>query len=167
MFDTFDRTGAAEFDFPKEVVFRAIREAVIATKGMKLQEASTAGSFLTVKTGASAMSWGENIKISVTSPGGWKSQVSVASAGKTLIGSATTHGKNQKNISTLIHATSEILDRRGIEWAQEMGLGTGNAVRTSHVNSVADELKKLVELRDNGILSHEEFNLQKARLLET
>jgi hypothetical protein len=33
-------------------------------------------------------------------------------------------------------------------------------------SSIADELVKLAALRDQGILSEEEFNTQKARLLE-
>jgi hypothetical protein len=36
---------------------------------------------------------------------------------------------------------------------------------TAEPVSVADELKKLAELRDAGILSAEEFDVQKARLL--
>ncbi|MQN33329.1 SHOCT domain-containing protein, partial [Prevotella copri] len=36
----------------------------------------------------------------------------------------------------------------------------------SSSNSIADELTKLVQLRDAGILTEEEFQAQKAKLLQ-
>ena len=42
-----------------------------------------------------------------------------------------------------------------------------HSVNEGHKFFVADELKKLAELRDSGILTEGEFELQKAKLLES
>jgi len=42
---------------------------------------------------------------------------------------------------------------------------TVTAAPSAHSSSVADELQKLAGLRDAGVLSHEEFDAQKAKLL--
>jgi hypothetical protein len=46
MFDTFNRTGEAEFPFPKSIVFKALCEAVDGIRGMTVehQDAWRAGS---------------------------------------------------------------------------------------------------------------------------
>jgi hypothetical protein len=167
IFDTFDRTGVAEFQFPREVVFKAVEQAVQVVKGMKISDSSSTAGFLHIKAGVSAMSWGETVKVSVISSGPWLAQVQVASAGKTFVGSLTTHGKNQKNISALIRATAAVLDRNGEKWATEMGMQriATEETATRTPLSKADELKKLAELRDQGILTEAEFTEQKAHLL--
>ncbi len=169
MFDTFDRTGVAEFLFPREVVFKAVEHAVVEVKGMTIQDSSPTGGFLNIKTGATAMSWGENVKVSVLSSGPWSAQVQIASAGKTILGSATTHGKNQKNVAALIRTTGSILDRFGAKWVEDLGLAkpqqspsTGGASP-----SKADELKKLADLHTQGILTDAEFATEKTRLLNS
>ncbi len=169
IFDTFDRTGVAEFRYPREVVFRAVEQSAMAIKGMKISDSSATAGFLDIRTGVSAMSWGETVKVSVISTGPWLAQVQVASAGKTILGSVTTHGKNQKNLSALIRATGAVLDRYGEKWAEEMGLerGASRGVTSIAPISKADELKKLAELRDQGILTEAEFSEQKARILST
>lgn len=166
VFDTFDRRGAAEFPFPRDVVFRAVEEAIGQVRGMRLESRDPLAGFFTVKTGMSAFSWGENVRVSVTSCGQWAAQVEVASAAKTIAGSATTHGRNQKNVKELISATSAVLQRHGEAWAREAGVPTPGAERElGAVPSVADELAKLAGLRDQGVLSDDEFASQKARLL--
>ena len=58
LFDTFDRTGNAEFPFPKEVVFRAVYTAVSALPGMSIASYDQLALHLDVNTGMSAFSWG-------------------------------------------------------------------------------------------------------------
>jgi hypothetical protein len=45
------------------------------------------------------------------------------------------------------------------------GRGTGASTVMAQGNSVADELRKLAELHKEGVLTDEEFDVQKARLL--
>jgi hypothetical protein len=166
--DTFDRTGNAEFPFPKQVVFRALCAAVEELKGMKIEIRDNLASRLDVKTGMSLFSWGECVSISVTASGANAAVVSVQSAAKTIMGSITTHSKNRKNIKDIINNTSKVLAQYGPQWQEEMGLKPSPSASTSSEQSphqVADELVKLADLRDRGILSPEEFTAQKARLL--
>lgn len=168
MFDTFDRTGNAEFPFHKKVVFRAVCESVQRIRGMDITNQDDLASRLDVKTGASAFSWGEKVSITVTGNGEESAVVSIQSGVKTVLGSATAHGKNRENVKQIINRTSELLGEYGSAWAKEMGLNALPVRSTSTeklLHSIADEITKLAELRDRGILSDDEFNTQKARVL--
>jgi hypothetical protein len=163
MFDTFDRTGAAEFPFPKEVVFLALMEAV-KSSGMKINNVDKLSHRLDVSTGVSVNSWGEKISISVHSAGQSASTIAVASGAKTIFGSATTHGKNKKNVREILASTSRVLQRNGDVWLAECG-HIREAVGESRAPSIADELGKLAALRDSGALTTQEFEIQKQKLL--
>jgi hypothetical protein len=166
LFDTFDRSGNAEFPFPKQVVFRAVAAAVEGLSGMNIESRDDLACRVDVKTGMSAFSWGEKVSIVVTGNGPSAAIVSVQSGAKTIFGSATTHGKNRENVKEVIRRTSELLVQHGSEWLNEMGLQQqASAPPTQPTQSVADELVKLAALRDQGLLTPEEFNGQKARLL--
>jgi len=163
MFDTFDRTGTAEFPFAKPVVFRALCEAVPSIAGMKVERKDELASRLDVSVGMSAFSWGEKVSIGVTSTGPNASTVGVASGAKTILGSATVHGKNRKNVAQIIAKTSDILQAKGAAWAAELGAPEPSASRAT--GALSDELTKLAGLRDAGVLSAEEFQAAKTRLL--
>lgn len=166
LFDTFDRTGNAEFPFPKEVVFRAVYTAVSALPGMSIASYDQLASHLDVNTGMSAFSWGERVSISVTANVPNASVVSVQSGAKTVFGSATTHSKNRQNVRNIIHQTSVLLGQYGAQWTDEMGLKPAEPVAADSKSiSVADELIKLADLRDRGVLTPEEFDRQKTKLL--
>ena len=166
LFDTFDRSGNAEFPFPKQVVFRAVAAAVEGLSGMNIESRDELACRVDVKTGMSAFSWGEKVSIVVTGNGPSAAIVSVQSGAKTIFGSDTTHGKNRENVKGVIRRTSDLLVQRGSEWLNEMGLQQQtSAPPTQPTQSVADELVKLAALRDQGLLTPEEFNGQKARLL--
>lgn len=47
----------------------------------------------------------------------------------------------------------------------EFGMGQGHAMSQPVIASSADELEKLVRLRDSGVLTSEEFEFQKRRVL--
>jgi hypothetical protein len=162
LYDTFDRTGSAEYPFPKQVVFRALRAAVNRLAGMKVEGCDELACRLDIKTGISALSWGERVTVTVCANGDQAAVVSVQSGAKTVFGSATTHGKNRKNVREIINAISELLRSQGEIWRNEMGLVPQ---ASSSKSSVADELTKLARLREQGILSDAEFQAQKARLL--
>jgi hypothetical protein len=97
-FDTFDRTGSAEFPFNKQIVFRAVCEAVDQIGGMSVERRDDLSTRLDIKTGVSAFSWGERVSVSVIAHGS-ASLVSVQSGAKTIFGSGTTHGKKPKKRS--------------------------------------------------------------------
>ena len=165
LFDTFDRTGNAEFSFPKPIVFRALCMAVDGLKGMTIEKRDDLAARLEVKTGMSLFSWGEKVSIAVTGSGADSAMISVQSGAKTILGSATTHGKNRENVREIIAHTSEILAQQGASWIDEMGLKPKIQSISQLSGSVADELTKLAALKGQGLLTTEEFNSQKARLL--
>lgn len=77
----------------------------------------------------------------------------------TIQGSGTTLAEAAVN-----HGTSEKIE----QWFRahpDFGSRTAASVSPSAGSSVADELLKLVSLRDAGVLSPVEFDVQKARLL--
>jgi hypothetical protein len=170
LFDTFDRTGNAEFSFPKQVVFRALCMAVEGLRGMAIDNRDDLASRLDVKTGMSAFSWGEKVTITVAGSGEHSAIVSVQSAAKTIFGSATTHSKNRENVREIITHTSNLLAKHGSQWEEEIGLkpnAQGSTSLGQPPGLIADELTKLAALREQGLLSPEEFNAQKARLLSS
>lgn len=161
MFDTFDRTGSVEFPYTASVVFRAVVSAVQSLPGMQVHESNDLARQIFVKTGVTAFSWGERVTISVLESGPERSRLQIASAAKTNFGSATTHGKNRRNVQEIISKTTRILDASGDRWAKE--LAKAPALKPSQ--SVADEIGKLANLREQGILSDLEFESQKKKLL--
>jgi len=165
MFDTFDRTGGAEFPFPKIVVFRALCEAVKGIRGMTLESRDEMTSRVELKTGVSAFSWGEKISVTVTSSGPDAAIISVGSGAKTIFGSATAHGKNKQNVSEIINHTSAILQKYGVQWKTDLGLQAPPTALSGTSPSIADELAKLAALRDQGVLTPAEFEDQKQRIL--
>ena len=64
-------------------------------------------------------------------------------------------GKNRKNINKIQQAITNELSKYPKEYKKENG----------HQNSVADEIKKLAELRDSEILTEEEFQTKKKQIL--
>ena len=135
---------------------------------MAIDNRDDLASRLDVKTGMSAFSWGEKVTITVAGSGEHAAVVSVQSAAKTIFGSATTHSKNRENVREIITHTSNLLAKHGSQWEEEMGLkpnAQGSTSLAQPPGLIADELTKLAALREQGLLSPEEFNAQKARLL--
>lgn len=151
---TIDRNGECEFPFKRDTVFEAICKAIPTISGFKIDTADKLGGRIIVKAGVSAWSWGENIPIQLASSTNISTKMQITSAHKVLVG-VFDMGKNRKNIERIISATSEILSKLPPE-VQE----TPNPT-----SSVADEIQKLKNLLDNGILTQDEYNQQKAKLL--
>jgi hypothetical protein len=162
MFDTFDRTGSAEFPFPKQVVFRALCEAVPLVPGVKIEGRDELACRLDLSTGMSAFSWGEKISVSASGSGDQSAVVSVQSAAKTIFGSATVHGKNRRNVRDIIEQTSKILTAKGEGWRRDLGLDASHKATSG---SIVEDLAKLAALRNEGLLDEAEFVAAKARLL--
>ncbi len=163
-FDTFDRTGNVEFPFSKHVVFRAVCTAVDGLSRMEVESRDDLACRLYVKTGMSAFSWGEKVSISVMSVNPNSSVLSIQSGAKTIFGSATTHAKNRQNIREIINATSNILTQHGSDWEKEMNAPSYPSGSPSS-RLIADEISKLADLLEKGVLTREEFDTQKAKLL--
>ncbi len=154
-----DHNGESEFPFKKDTVFDAICKAISTIDGMKLDNADKLSGRIMVKAGVTLWSWGENIPIQLTSISETKTKVQITSTPKTgvMFGGAFDMGKNRKNIEKILSETSKNLSILQPEEQSEERINT---------ISVADEIQKLKKLLDNGILTEEEFNQQKSKLLQ-
>lgn len=158
-----DHNGESEFPFRKDTVFNALCKAIPTVDGMKLNSSDKLSGRIMVKAGVSLWSWGENVPIQLSSITETKTKVQITSSPKTgiMFGGAFDMGKNRKNIEKILSATSQILATFPPEAQIE-----DNSKSISSSVSVADELQKLKKLLDDGILSQEEFSMQKAKLLQ-
>ena len=154
-----DHNGESEFPFKKDTVLEAVCKAVPKIDGMKIDNSDKLSGRITVKAGVTLWSWGENIPIQLTSISETKTKVQVTSAPKTgvLFGGAFDMGKNRKNIERILSETSKVLSTLQPEV---------QLPEITNTVSVADEIKKLKELLEGGILTEEEFNQQKTKLLK-
>lgn len=151
---TINRNGECEFPYKRDTVFEAICKAIPTIGGFKLDTADKLSGRITVKAGISAWSWGENIPIQLTSTSNFITKMQITSAHKVLVG-VFDMGKNRKNVEQIISATSDILSKLPPEVEQT----------STSTNSIADEIQKLKNLLDSGVLTLNEFNQQKAKLL--
>lgn len=108
-----------------------------------------------MKTGISLVSWGENITISIIAEPNGTSSISISSGTKT--GTPLDFGKNNKNINEIMDAFSKQLKNYKQITPKD---SSGNAQV-----SIAEELEKLASLKEKGILSQQEFDAQKKKLL--
>jgi Short C-terminal domain len=74
----------------------------------------------------------------------------------TLLGSASVNHKESEKIEKWFRSHPQFGGN---------GRGAGAPMDVAHGSSVADELRKLAELHKQGVLTDEEFDAQKARLL--
>lgn len=154
-----DHDGESEFPFKRNTVFEAICKAIPTVDGMKLDSADELSGRIMVKAGVTLWSWGENIPIQLTSLSETKTKVLITSTPKTgaMFGGAFDMGKNRRNIEKILSETSKILSTLQPETQSEERINTV---------SIADEIQKLKRLLDDGILTEEEFNQQKSKLLQ-
>lgn len=152
-----DHTGSVEYPYSKKTVFDAVMAASRNLNGFRLAGADEVSGHFSFKCGMSWASIGENISVQLISATPTKTKVEILSTPKTglLFGGAFDYGKNRRNIEKIINAISIQL--------------AGKAAETEHAPattfSVADELLKLKELKDCGVLTDEEFQEQKKAIL--
>lgn len=153
-----DHTGSVEYPYSKKTVFAAVMAAANQIDGFELDSADEMSGHVTLKAGVSWSSWGENIPIQLVSVSPVRTKVEIISTPKTgvLFGGANDFGKNRRNIEKIISAISAQLQGKPAEVEQ--------TTVTSNV-SAADELLKLKQLKDAGVLSDAEFETQKQKIL--
>lgn len=141
-----------------KTVFKAVMAAAPNIDGLSLDGADEISGRLTFKAGVSLASWGENISVQLISLAPTQTKLQVLSTPKTgiMFGGANDFGKNRINIEKIISAVSKELSNM----PQEVG-----PTQQTSTTSKADELLKLKELKDSGILSEEEFESEKKKIL--
>lgn len=155
-----DHHGEVEYPFSIKTVFKAIIDAAPNIDGLSLDSADEMSGYLTFKAGVSLASWGENIPVQLVRISDARTKMQILSTPKTgvMLGGAMDFGKNRQNIDKIIKAVSTVLASKPAE-------NENNAVQSTF--SVADELLKLKKLKDEGVLSDNEFEEEKQRILQT
>lgn len=151
-----DHEGTVEYPFSQKTVFKAIMEAAPNIEGLSVDSADEMSGRVTFKAGVSLASWGENIPVQLVRIAPTRTQMKVLSTPKTgvMFGGAMDFGKNRRNIEKIISAVSTVLSAKPSE--KEISLNTSSDV---------DKLVKLKDLLDSKVITLEEFNEQKNRLL--
>lgn len=151
-----DHHGEVEYPFSQKTVFKAIMEAVPNISGLSLDSADEISGRLTFKAGVSLASWGENIPVQLIKVAPTRTLMKIMSTPKTgmMFGGAMDFGKNQQNINKIINAVSDVLANYSPESEPEKKV------------DIADQLSKLKQLVDQGILTEEEFIDQKKKILD-
>lgn len=154
-----DHEGSVEYPFSINTVFDAIKKAISKIDGFETERADKLSGRITLKAGVSLMSWGENISIQLTTIAPTRTLMRIMSSPKTgaMFGGAMDGGKNRRNIDKIINAVSDILATKPVE--------QDSTIQSTPIASVADELIKLKQLLDQGVLTQEEFDIQKQKVL--
>ena len=149
-----DHHGEVEYPYSQKTVFDALMAASKKIDGLELDSADEVSGRVTLKAGVSLRSWGENIPVQLVSVTPVRTRMQIMSTPKTgvMFGGAMDLGKNRQNIEKIIKAVSDEL------------AGKEPEIEKVQVN-VSDELLKLKNLLDQGILSQEEFDEQKKKVL--
>jgi TM2 domain-containing membrane protein YozV len=100
-------------DFPKEKVINSTLKVVEKMKGFKVKSENKLAGIITISTGVSATSWGENVIIKCEDDNG-KTKVTVSSESKTgiMAGGAMTP-KNTQNVNLILENITN--DLQGLE----------------------------------------------------
>lgn len=153
-----DHEGCVEYPYSKKTVFDAIIEVAPKIDGLSLDSADEISGRVTFKAGVSLASWGENIPVQLVEVTPVRTQMKVLSSPKTgvMFGGAMDFGKNRQNIEKIINAVSGALANKPAEIEQP---------KATSLTSTSDELIKLKSLLDSGVLSKEEFDEEKKRIL--
>lgn len=153
-----DHEGSVEYPYSKKIVFDTLMEAAPKIDGLELDSADEVSGRVTFKAGVSLASWGENIPVQLIEVAPTRTQMKVMSSPKTgiMFGGAMDLGKNRRNIEKIISAVSDVLAKKPAEVAKPKPASTGSAT---------DELIKLKSLLDSGVLTQDEFDEQKKKIL--
>ena len=151
-----DHHGEVEYPFSQKTVLKAIMEAAPNINGLSLDSADEISGRVTFKAGVSLASWGENIPVQLIKVASTRTQMKIMSTPKTgvMFGGAMDFGKNQQNIDKIINAVSSVLAKYPPETEPEKKV------------DVAEQLTKLKQLVDQGVLTEEEFAEQKKKILD-
>lgn len=150
-----DHHGEVEYPFSQKTVFKAIMEAAKNISGLSIDNADELSGRVTFKAGISLASWGENIPVQLIKVSPARTQMKIMSTPKTgvMFGGAMDFGKNRQNINKIIDAVSAVLAKYPREFESNSNI------------DVVDQLTKLKQLKDQGILTEQEFSEQKNKVL--
>ncbi|MCO5259857.1 MAG: TM2 domain-containing protein [Crocinitomicaceae bacterium] len=111
-----DKSLSFSLPYKKETVQEAVNSTINQMKGFKIKSSNKLTGVISIQTGVSATSWGENITLSLDEISDNKTQITVTSSSKTgiLAGGAFTP-KNQANIDLIVNNIGAYLEGKSIK----------------------------------------------------
>jgi|GEM_PF-934583 len=155
-----DHEGKFQVEYSQENAFCACKEASELLNGISIQKMDELTHTIYLKAGMTLFSFGEIINVNVSKINDSLSEIFISSAPKIGMGANAPGlmgdmGKNRKNINKIQQAISEQLSK----------YPKAEQINQTNQISIADEIKKLAELKDSGILTETEFSEKKKQLL--
>lgn len=152
-----DHKTSVKVPYSADNTFEALKQCCKYLYGMKVKSVDDLLKTVYLKAGVSAFSWGENITVTVKAAEDGETIVEIVSASKTgALGGALDMGKNNKNLKSIMDELSMELKKYPQIKKESANLSSG---------SIADEIKKYAELKNQGLLTEEEFTAKKKQLL--
>lgn len=138
------------FEYSPDDTFSALKLALEKSSHYSIKESSASARTISISTGVSWKSWGENLLITVSPVSGGYSEVSISSSSKYGL---VDWGKNQNNLNqifTLLSAELQQFDK---------------VTPAGSTDDIPAQIKKLAQLKDEGIITEDEFQDKKTKLL--
>lgn len=147
-----DTSGKQIIEYAPNDTFAALISALENSSHYSIKESNASARTISVKTGVSWKSWGENLLITVSPSSNGLSEISITSSSKYGL---IDWGKNQDNLNNILNLLAyELQQYRKI-------VSKNQAVS----EDILAQIKKLADLKDAGILTESEFQQKKGELL--
>ncbi len=145
-------------DATADAAYAALKAAVEKLR-FNVESSDDAARTINITTRVSAFSWGERITASVGAGENGETVVTLASAPK-LATNVADMGRAKRELEAIAKALDEEL--HGGAPAEKPA---AQPVKANGMDFVADEIRKLAQLKDEGLLTEEEFTAKKKQLL--
>lgn len=137
------------FKYEADDVYQATIKAIVNSDSFNLKDGNAKTRIITISSKMSLVSWGEYIELNIN-PSIYGSEVTIQSQSKWA---ATDFGKNQKNIAQLLNA----IEIEAEKIAQDN--------LSKQENNTIDEIVRLFEMKEQGIITEDEFVAMKRKLI--
>ena len=145
-------------DATADAAYAALKAAVEKLR-FNVESSDDAARTINITTRVSAFSWGEKITASVGAGENGETVVTLASTPK-LATNVADMGRAKRELEAIAKALDEEL--HGGAPAEKPA---AQPVKANGMDFVADEIRKLAQLKDEGLLTEEEFTAKKKQLL--
>ena len=151
-----DHETKIKVPYSLENTFDALKKCVGNIDGFKIDSIDNLMKTVYLKAGVSLFSWGENITVTIKETTDGMSEIQALSTPKTgvMFGGAMDMGKNRKNLNTIMSFLSE-----------ELKNYTQITTQNNTTNNITEKIKQLSKLKDEGLITEEEYSTKKQELL--
>lgn len=145
-------SGRQIIEYAPDDTFKAAVSALEKSNKFSVKESNSLARTISIKTGVSWKSWGENLLITISPAANGMSEIAITSASKYGL---IDWGKNQDNLNNILNLIyTELKNYNKIAQKSKFT-----------AEDIPTQIKKLADLRDAGILTESEFQQKKESLL--